>query len=770
METDDSIVKDFLAESYENLERVDQDLLALEQDPGARELLDRVFRSIHTIKGTCGFLGFEKLQSLSHHGENLLHGLRDGSLRLDREIASALLALVDGVRALLGQIEKDGSEGEARWDELEQRLDRLRAAPAAQPAPPAPARPVEDPPPDNNIGDILIQKGRVSADDVAQAVSQQREGDPRHVGEILVAKKRIEPNDVVDALQLQKETRATTPAAESSVRVDVELLDHLMNLVGELVLARNQVRRCAMDRADRALAGATQRLSAITSELQEGVMKTRMQPIANAWARLPRLVRDLCVACGKSARLETAGSQTELDRTLLEAIKDPLTHLVRNAVDHGIEAPAARSAAGKPEQGAVRLRACHEGGQVIVEIADDGAGIRADKVRAKALANGLVDEEQAAALSDREVLQLIFLPGLSTAEAVTNVSGRGVGMDVVKTNIEKIGGTIELDSRPGLGTTVRIRIPLTLAIVPALIVTGGGQRYAIPQLSLVELVRLEGEQVRRGVEWFHDAPVFRVRGRLLPLLHLERVLSGSAPAGDIAGAADLVVLQSDGGQFGLVVDRIADTEEIVVKPLSPALEGIAVYAGVTIMGDGRVTLILDVGALARLAGVDGPAEERRPAPAPAPAGAGRPARERLLLFEAGREAPLAVPLAAIARLEEFPRGVLERSAGRCVVRYRGGILPLVRLSEILPGSSPPAPADRERVQVIVHETAGTMIGLVVDRIVDVVEESLAATLAGGPPGIAGSAVIRGKVTELLDVPAALALAVSSWPDAAEARR
>ena len=404
----------------------------------------------------------------------------------------------------------------------------------------------------------------------------------------------------------QAEARGSA-VSDSTIRVDVGLLDKLMNLVGELVLARNQVLQFTSQSADSAFLATSQRLNLITTELQGSVMKTRMQPIGNVWSKLPRVVRDLAAACGKEVRLEMEGKETELDKTIIEAIKDPLTHIVRNSVDHGIERPETRVERRKPAEGCLKMRAYHEGGQVIIEITDDGGGIDCERVKQKALQRALITPEQAARMSDHEALYLIFLPGFSTAEKVTNVSGRGVGMDVVKTNIERIGGTVDLQSQPGKGTTLKIKIPLTLAIIPALIVTSGGDRFAIPQVSLLELVRLEVEQASQQIEFIHGAPVYRLRGQLLPFAYLNRELrlndaddDGLKPSVE---ATTIVVLQADGHPFGLVVDEINDTEEIVVKPLGKQLKGVASFAGATIMGDGRVALILDVLGLAQRAGV-----------------------------------------------------------------------------------------------------------------------------------------------------------------------
>src|SRR5271165_3795881 len=407
------------------------------------------------------------------------------------------------------------------------------------------------------------------------------------------------------AAQQMLETKVRDAAPET-IRVGVNVLDKLMTLVGELVLARNQLLQISNTVEDASLQAVSQRMNLIATELQEQVMKTRMQPIGNIWGQFPRTVRDVALGCGKEVGIEMEGKETELDKTIIEAIKDPLTHLVRSSVDHGIELPEARVKAGKARVGRLILRAFHEGGQVNIEISDDGAGLSSDRIRKKAIERGVITAEQAARMTEREIFNLIFLPGFSTAEKVTNVSGRGVGMDVVKTNVEKIGGTVDVQSTLGRGTTVRVKIPLTLAIIPALVVTCGGDRYAIPQVSLLELVRVESDQAGKGIELVHGAPVYRLRGQLLPLVYLSRELklaTDARPPAEREGAVNIVVLQADGRQFGLVVDEINDTEEIVVKPLRKQLKTVKVFAGSSIMGDGRVALILDVLGLAQRAGV-----------------------------------------------------------------------------------------------------------------------------------------------------------------------
>ncbi len=723
---DPTIIQEFLAESRENLDQLDRDLVALEKDPRNRARLANIFRTIHTIKGTCGFLGFGRLETVAHAGEHLLARLRDGEVLLTPAITNTLLALVDGVRAMLARIESNGQEDQADYSSLIQSLTQLLE----------PVEPSEKP--------MGWQEPRHPAA-------------PAEAPEVLAAPATNEthPSACVPA---------AAASSENSVRVDVGLLDKLVNLVGELVLARNRILQCMDRRADPAFLNVAQRLNLITTELQEGVMKTRMQPIGNIWNKLPRVVRDLALACGKQVRIEMEGDATELDRTIIEAIKDPLTHLVRNAVDHGIETPEARLAKGKPSEGRVLLRAFHEGGQVSIEITDDGAGIDPQRIAQKALEKGLLTLSQSLQMSERELSHLVFLPGFSTADQVTHVSGRGVGMDVVKTNIEKIGGAVDLQSQTGVGTTVKIKIPLTLAIVPALIVTCRGDRYALPRISLLELLRLD-ERQGRGIEMISGAPVCRLRGNLLPLVYLDQLLDFEIGP-RLAAPSTVVVLQADGRQFGLVIDAVHDTEEIVVKPLGRQLKGIPLFAGATVMGDGRVALILDVLGIAQSAGLAA-ARERVTADSHAAASEDASAQQAVVLLESGHDHQCAIPLAQVTRLEEMPGSAVEKAFGQEVVQYRGRILPLVRLASVLNDSS--APRQRpEAMQVVVCSESGRSIGLVVDRILDTVRVPLACERRQPRAGVLGCTVIGRRVTDLLDVPGIIRLTETALGECAAA--
>ncbi len=723
--------KEFLIESHENLDQLDTDLVGLEQSSAPGEALGRIFRTLHTIKGSCSFLGFPRLEALAHAGESLLGQLRDGRRALDPPVTDALLRMVDAIRRMLAGVEDAGNDGGADETDLVNTLNRLAA--------------------DGNLANtIAARPGEAGRDARASSLDFSLSGNGLpSAASALLSPTDSEPGSPPDG----------SAVFDASVRIHVDLLDKLMTIAGEIVLARNQILQYSQQHGDPSFQNTCRQLNLITTELQEHVMKTRLQPLGNVWNRFPRLVHDTARACGKKVRLETEGSETELDKTLIEAIRDPLTHLVRNAIDHGIESPERRRAAGKPEEGCVRLRAYHEGGQVNVEVSDDGGGIDAARVRQRAVEQHLVTAEQASRMGTPTLLGLIFLPGFSTAQTVTTLSGRGVGMDVVKTNIEKIGGSVDVHSDIGQGTTVRIRIPLTLAIIKVLVVTSAGDRYAVPQVSIVELVRVEGEKARKGIQRVHGVHVYRYRDRLLPLVNLNQVLKvGEGAAGD-DDAVNIVVVQAADRQFGLVVDRINDTQEIVVKPLWKHLKGLACFAGATVMGDGRVALILDVFGLAQRAGAvtdlrGWTAAEAQPA-------AARPAdRPQVLLVEGRDRGRMAIPLDKVARLEEFPPARVERVAGRRVVQYGGRILPLLDVNVALHAANDAAThagADRrddaEAVRVVVYADPERPVGLVVDRILDIAEQDSDVQGAASRPGVERTAVIQGRVTELLDVEA-----------------
>ncbi|MEZ5352674.1 MAG: chemotaxis protein CheW [Bryobacteraceae bacterium] len=744
---DQEIVNEFLIESSENLARLDQEMVELEQRPADGQLLASIFRTIHTIKGTCGFLGFHILEAVTHHAENLLSQVRNGERPLTAELVSLVLETVDATKQELLSIEQSGQESGDPHQELRNRLERACAM-AAGPA--EAAQPVEATKPE------AAQPAEAPHDEISAVVASM---DPAPE----LSERPPHPDN-----QSEAQAGGRGPSvADATIRVDIGLLDRLMNLVGELVLARNQILQYGSRLEDTQFSATTQRLNLITTQLQEGVMKTRMQPIGMVWNKLPRVVRDLASSCGKQIQLEMDGADTELDKSIIEAIKDPLTHIVRNCCDHGIETPAVRQGRGKHATGTLSLRAFHEGGQVIIEILDDGGGIDPEKLKARAVQKGLIRPEQAERMSEREALHLIFAPGFSTAEKVTNISGRGVGMDVVKTNIEKIGGSVDLQSKPGEGTTVKLKIPLTLAIIPGLVVSSGGERFVIPQVSLLELLRLEGAAGRKMIEAIHGAPVYRRRGSLLPIAYLNEVLrlpgSGSTapPDGDLDDhVINIVVLQAEDRQFGLVVDSISDTQEIVVKPLGKQLKGLTCYAGATIMGDGRVALILDVVGIGLRSGVL--AEHRTGASTrDTHEERGGEPKQAVLLFRAGSFERLAVPLSLVARLEEFPQSRIEQASGRNVIQYRGNILPLIDFGNSYPSpvrhsAEDPGQDTETLVQAIVFSEGDQQVGLVVDRILDIVEDQVSVRTETRHPGLLGSAVVGGKITDFVDLPGILA--------------
>jgi len=731
---DQDMIREFLVESYENLSRLDQELVELEKRPKDAGLLASIFRTIHTIKGTCGFFAFSTLERITHDAESLLSQLRDGQRELSPPLVSLILETVDATRKVLASIEASGEEGPELFEELARRLRAAAQSTAGVESLPGPGvlpGPVAEPPgpPAEAPGSPAEPKDDNGSSHLA--VSQKPEED----------------------------TARSSAVADANIRVGVGLLDKLMDLVGELVLTRNQILQFNAEREDAALNATSQRLNLITTELQEGVMKTRMQPIGMVWNKLPRVVRDMAVALGKQIRLDMDGTETELDRTIMEAIKDPLVHLVRNACDHGIEPPEVRVHAGKPPQGRLTLRAYHEGGQVNIELGDDGSGIDVARVKQKAIEKGLLRPEQAQKLSDREAFNLIFQAGFSTAQTVTNVSGRGVGMDVVKSHIEKIGGIVDVFSRSGEGTTVKLKIPLTLAIIPGLVITSGGERFVIPQVSLLELIRLEGDSSEKRIEYVHGTPVYRRRGSLLPIAYLNQVLG--LKSAEQAEAVNMVVLQAEDRQFGLVVDGINDTQEIVVKPLGKQLKGITEYAGATIMGDGRVALILDVLGIGQRSGVLAETREQARASAEQQTPSGIE-QQRLLLFRAGSFERLAIPLSLVARLEEFPRNSIEHAGGSQVVQYRNQILPLVLLRAVLGCGGPDQDETPDPVQVVVFNDGDRSVGVVVDQILDVAEEEVTVRRKSSRKGLLGSAVVGKRVTDFLDLNQVIHAATDSW--------
>ena len=730
----DDLLREFVTETNESLDVVDVELVRFEQDPNNAKILDNIFRLVHTIKGTCGFIGLPRLEALAHAAETLMGKFRDG-LPATNDAVTLILATIDRIKAILDSLEREQREPEGDdadlIADLERMVERIAAPAASQAA--------------GTLADQVLERplrpGEDSLDDLERAF-RETEVEPI----VMTPAKPLASGDVAAF-----DDEASKPANQS-IRVTVETLEQLMTMVSELVLTRNQLLEIVRRHEDSEFKTPLQRLSNVTAELQEGVMKTRMQPIGNAWQKLPRIVRDLSNELGKQIELEMHGAETELDRQVLDLIKDPLTHMVRNSADHGLETPEERRALGKPERGRIRLSAYHEGGHIIIQIADDGRGLNTERIKAKAIAQGLATEAEIEKLSEAQVHKFIFVPGFSTAVQITSVSGRGVGMDVVRNNIDQIGGTIDVKSVAGAGLNFIIKIPLTLAIVAALIVEAGGERFAVPQLSVVELVRARSGGEHR-IERIKDTTVLRLRDKLLPLARLRHLLG--AEHGDVENGF-IVVTQVGSQTFGIVVDAVFHTEEIVVKPLSSRLRHIAMFSGNTILGDGSVIMIIDPNGVARAFGSEATSHMRAGEEVEHHQGSAAEQATSLLVFRAGSAQPKAVPLALITRLEEIDARKIELSNGRHMVQYRGQLMPLITPSEKV------RVKDEGAQPLLVFSDGSRSMALVVDEIVDIVEDRLDIQVGSDNPGVLGSAVIKGLATEIIDVGHFLPLAFEDW--------
>jgi two-component system chemotaxis sensor kinase CheA len=745
----DELTREFLIESQEGLDRMERCLTELEERPKDADLIGEIFRAVHTIKGTTGFLGFTRLEKLAHAGENLLGLLREGKLMADRPLITGLLELLDGLRSILKSIETMDNEGEGADAGLIGRLEVLQKSPQAEaPVPSRIATPVLA---SATTGAKPRSRTKASASVAVLSAPPIPAPSPSvaQAAEPAVAPAPPSaPEPEHAAVPSKSPGAAGGTAVESSLRVDVTLLNRMMNLVGELVLTRNQVLQATA--ADPNMRLLSRRLDMVTADLRESVMKARMQPVSNIFSKMPRIVRDLSQSLGRRVRLQLVGQETELDKSLLEAIKDPLTHAVRNSLDHGIEPPEVRLAAGKDPEGTLLLRASHEGSHVVIEVSDDGAGIAVEKVRLKAIERGLITHERAGQLAERELLQLIFLPGFSTAAAVTNVSGRGVGMDVVRTNVERIGGKVEIDSRTGKGTTLRLRIPLTLAIIPALIVRTVQQSFALPQGALSELVHIPPEQAAKAIEWIEGSPLYRLRGKLLPLVFLDRLLMPEIEHRAPTERDNFIaVLNADGRQFGLVVDGLADPEEIVVKPLSAVLKSIGIYSGATVLGNAELALILDPGAIALKAGVTMSAEDEAEHAEEGEIDAGLSVNPEYLLVEiAGRQA--AVPLKDVLRIEQLPFSRVEYIGYRPVLNFEGQLLPIEDAGGILTAvQGDPLSADVNVVVVVCRE-GSRQVGIAVSHVLDVAPGSDLFE-AGSSQRAGGVTLLKQRVTGVVDL-------------------
>lgn len=697
--------QEFFAETSEGLDRISTALIKMEADMGDKNLLDSLYRDIHSIKGAVQLFGLEEASLLSHAMENSLEGVRGkAKFEMDKAHVSTLLLCVDLMNQCVLNPRNEETLKEVTF------MSNL-LAPFTQPAP-------------------IKMKDTIAAS-------------PEAKPEVKTESKTQQPSSMSVAAAASS---ADGEKADTTIRVQVSLLDRLMTLMGEMVLVRNQVLQYSNKTDDLEFLNLSQKLDVVTSELQEETMKTRMQPIGNVLSKFQRVVRDLSGSLNKKINLNLVGVETELDKTLIEAVKDPLTHIVRNACDHGIETPEARSASGKPETGTITIKAYHEGGQVIVDISDDGKGLSREKLLKKALEKGIIDQARADKMSDREVQALIFAPGFSTAEKVTNVSGRGVGMDVVKSNIEKIGGLVDISSNEGFGTKITLKIPLTLAIVPAMIIRSDEDRFAIPQVKLVELVRVE----RQSVEYVQGRPVYRLRGNILPLIDLKEVL-GTTKEESSFEAINIVVLNSENQLFGMIVDEILDTADIVVKPLARFLKNISIYSGATVLGDGSVAFIMDVMGIAQKhlgkSSID--AEASGMSDKYSEFGNNELELREFVLVSLASQTKHAIPLSVVSRMEEIKTSSIELSGYQRVIRYRGGILRIINLNEAL--GYPASRNEKDITQVIVVKTDDQLFGLEVDQIIDVLstrdflDESLATHEA-----ITGNLVTQNEIIVVVD--------------------
>jgi two-component system, chemotaxis family, sensor kinase CheA len=665
----DNLTREFLIESGEGVDCMERCLNEMQAGTCDAECLAQIFRAVHTIKGTVGFMGFPRLEKLAHVGEHLLSLLRDGKRSIDDRVIDALTQLMDRLRVVLQLIETTEAEGRRDDDDDSDLVATLEQA---------------------ATGAEVAGKRDGKADGV-KGLPESREGALSH----------------------------GPPAAESTVRVDVETLNRLMNLVGELVQTRNQFLKAEVGEESFALLG--QRLDTVTASLRESVMEARLQPVGQLFQRFPRLARDVAQICGKSVRLDFSGGDTGLDKSLLETLKDPLTHAVRNAIDHGIETPAQRLMRGKPAEGKVHLRAFHEGGQIVVEVVDDGKGINPQEVVRRALERGLISAERSKTIGEAEAMQLLFEPGFSTAETVTMISGRGVGMDVVRANVERTGGSVELHSVPGQGTTLRIRVPLTLAIVPALVARCGGQMFAVPHSSLLEMVGIRKTEEAGFIQRVGNAKMFTLRDRLVPLIDLCEVLGIARQS---AGGCYVAILEAKGRQFGLMVDDMAEPQEIVVKPLSSILSGLNVYSGATLLGDGRVALILDTAGVARAARLCDTSEAVPVAGPVEASGKADPGvtRASMLVFADHRGDSTVVPLECVERIEKVAPEAIDRLADEAVLQYRGELVALQDPGRLLDEAG-------SGHLVLICRRPGNpklRVGLVVRGVVDVAEGEVMA--------------------------------------------
>lgn len=713
--TDEDVLREFLAEADEGLQELDQKIVDLEEKPEDIELINHIFRVIHSVKGGCGFFGLKRLETIAHNAESLLDLARSGELHLDSAMISCLLQSIDIMKIIVTSLVTTSKEPQGDDSEIISSLEAFCKG----------SEPVVTSATNSETSEPAKASERGSNENEEVAIPTEKpliqNTKPTILGEDKITDEKLEP-------------------VQTSLRVNIDVLESLMNLAGELVLTRNQLLQLSQRDEGSAYGASVQQLNRVTSDIQEAVMKTRMQPIGNAWGKLPRVVRDLAQSSGKKIELEQRGKDTEVDRQILQAIQNPMTHMVRNAADHGLESEAERIQLGKDPVGQICLEAFHEGGHIIIKLTDDGRGLNIEAIRRKAIEKGLATESQIEKMGQQQIVNFIFEPGFSTASAVTNVSGRGVGMDVVRRDIEKVGGSVELQTEKGKGTSFLIKIPLTLAIVPALVIGVKGQAFAIPQICVGELLRLD-ETTEHQVENIHGARVFRLRDKLLPLVSLRQVLK--LENNETAQDKNILVIHSGDHEFGLIVEEVFDTQDIVVKPIGRLLSDLLVFSGTTILGDGRVIMILDASGIANRAGIHQMHQQSQDLSSDMTQASGD--RVSLLLFTCEKAGvPKAVPLSQVARLEEFSPDRIESVNGRNVAQYRGGILPIELCDDQMTTSG-------QTQSVIVFEDQQKFYGLAVYEILDIVEESITLDQVGRAESVCGVAIVQGRSTEVIDV-------------------
>ena len=781
----DDLVSEFLSETNESLSELDTQLVTLEQNPEDESIIGSIFRVMHTIKGTCGFLGLGRLESVAHAGEDVLDNIRSGKLKISAEKISIILEAIDRIKGIISSMEETGAEPAGDDTDLIKRLKKCAEGEGAAASAPASA-------PKSSTEELeQLSTGEAPAKDSMdlQALFDAAPG-PGEEGAVATPaatetiSEEIREDAIDQGLKTAQEKSGGVKAAQAAaqnIRVNLSLLENLMQMASELVLTRNQLVQINRNQTNSNFTAPLQRLSNITTEIQESVMKTRMQPISNAWAKFPRLVRDLAIEVNKKIDLEMIGAETEMDRQMLEMIKDPLTHMVRNAADHGLDTPAERRAAGKNETGTITLNSYHEGGHIIIKISDDGRGINSKKIAAKAIEKGLATSAEISSMTEKQIIQFICKAGFSTAEKITAVSGRGVGMDVVVSNIEKIGGTLEIESVLGKGSAFIIKLPLTLAIMSVLLVESGNQMFAIPQIRVSEIVHAHSEADKTAktgddfiIETIKDTSVLRLRGKLLPLVSLSELLNMSESdkeknkanmnhfaTGNVVELGNrrapsnkkpelrkfIVVCEVGSSHFGIIVEKVYDTEEIVVKPKSALIKNIEIYSGCTILGDGSVVLILDPNGIMKTMGNirDSDKDKEKEKSGDKLDSMSDEEEIMFLLFKGGGKAPKAVPLELVSRIEEIRMEKTEWAGDKMVIQYRDH---LMRLTTTDNTYTPPAEGV---VEVIVFNDEDKILGLIVQEVTDIVKHPMNIKSMAGNNGILGSLVIKGMTYDLVDI-------------------